>query len=648
MTSNLKRLDTQALLTFPFLSEAQISPNGETVAYTSGELVSTKYKIPRRNIRLVDANGKNDRQFSNGLRADFHPRWSPDGRQVAFLSDRAEEGKLQVYLMSSTGGEAIQLTNVDGNIDISRAKDALQWSPDGKSLAFLMTDPETPEEKARKAEKDDAHEFEKNHKFTRVWAIDLATRKLQRITHGNWQVWEFSWSPDSRAFALVVSSEPYEWAWHLARLARVPARGGEPKIVFNPAPRQIGLPRWSPNGKQIAFISMVSSDRGSIGGDVFLIPATGGKARDASADFDGSIGWLEWKRNGKSLIVAGYENGEAMIGQLNLGAGRVKTLWRAPVSLAENHWARFSTSIDRRRIAAIQSSPTDHRNVWTGTLSPNRIAWKRVTDGAPQLREYSLGAQEMFEWKGRDGLKLRGVLIKPVGYKLGKRYPLIVHPHGGPTSLYPNGMFANGLWGQLLAQRGYAVFLPNFRGSTGFGLEFTEANVGDMGGMDFQDIETGVDSLIERGLADPKRLGIGGWSYGGFMTCWAITQTSRYKAAVMGAGISNWLSFHGNSHLHAWDAIHYDANPYEADGVYAKFSAMNFASRVKTPTLILHGELDRDVPAEQGYQFYRALHDHGIETEFVIYPREGHGINELKHWLDLHRRIADWYDRFVK
>jgi dipeptidyl aminopeptidase/acylaminoacyl peptidase len=647
MKSTTKTLTAQDLLSFPFLSDAQISPDGAMVAYTQGEIASTKSKTPTRHIRLVDANGKNDRQFSTGLRADFHPRWSPDGRQIAFLSDRAEADKLQIYLMSSTGGEAIQLTNVEGTIDTSRAKDTIQWSPDGTKIGFLMTDPETSEEKAKKAEKDDAIEFEKNHKFTRLWVIEVATRNLRQIVKGEYQVWEFAWSPNSLDIALVVSRVPYEWGWHIAQLALVKARGGIPKVVYNPSPRQIGLPRWSPDGKHVAFISMVSSDRGSIGGDVFLMAVKSKKVKDICAGFGGSVGWIEWKPSGKSLVFAAHENGEPMIGQLWPYSGRIETLWRTPAALAETHWVRFSVSKGRTRIAAIRSAPLQARDAWTGVLSRNHIKWKRVSDSVPQLRDYSLGEQEMFEWRGRDGIALRGILIKPVGHKPGKRYPLIVHPHGGPTSLYANGMFAFGLWGQLLAQRGYAVFLPNFRGSTGFGLKFTESNVGDLGGSDFQDIEAGVDALIEGGIADPGRLGIGGWSYGGFMACWAVTQTTRYKAAVMGAGISNWLSFHGNSHLHAWDAIHYNANPYEADGVYGKFSAMNYVSRVKTPTLILHGELDRDVPAEQGYQFYRALHDHGIPTEFVIYPREGHGINEAKHWLDLHRRIGEWYERFV-
>jgi dipeptidyl aminopeptidase/acylaminoacyl peptidase len=307
-----------------------------------------------------------------------------------------------------------------------------------------------------------------------------------------------------------------------------------------------------------------------------------------------------------------------------------------------------------KRAAIVREGPRAPRDVWRVDLSgaAPSLKFKQVTYAQLNPREFALGEQEIVRWKSRDGWTIHGVLIKPHGYKKEKRYPTIVCVHGGPTSMVGNGFMVNSvagnsIWGQALASQGYAVFFPNFRGSAGFGLKFAESNVGDMGGADYHDIDSGVDALIERGIADPKRLGLGGWSYGGFMTCWTVTQTTRYKAAVMGAGISNWLSFHGNTEIHTWDAFHYKASPYERDGVYAKFSGMNFVDRVKTPTLILHGEADRCVPAEQAFQFYRALRDHKVPAELVIYPREGHGISEKLHWLDLRRRVLAWYDKHL-
>lgn len=651
------KLTPEDSLTFPIVSDAQIDPAAAAVAYVRADCAREGTALIRQQIWVVDSSGRRDRRLTHGPRADFHPRWSPDGRQLAFLSDRVEDGRLQLYLLDREGGEARQLTHVEGEIDCTRYKDTVQWSPDGKQLAFLMIDPDTAEEKKRHEETGGALEFEKTPKFTRLWTVEAATGALRPVIQGDVQVWEFAWSPDGREFALIVSDAPYEWSWHLARLARAPARGGPPRTVFAPPQRQIALPRWSPDQKYIAFISSIWSDRGSIDGDVFLVSARGGQPRDISPDYPGSIGWMEWKKNGRALLTIGYEQGQAAVGELDVASGRAHTLWRQPVEVADRYWPRFSLAKDGRTLAVARAAPHAARDVWTGAiaadgvppdLSGGRVRWKQLTDAAPQVRDFALGQQEIVSWTSRDGWPMRGVLIKPVGYRDGKRCPLIVNPHGGPTSLAANGFMATNLWGQCLAARGYAVFFPNYRGSTGFGLKFAEANLGDLGGHDFEDIDSGVEALIERGLADPARLGFGGWSYGGFMTAWTVTRTDRYKAAVMGAGITNWPSFHGNSHLHAWDAIHYDADPYERDGVYARFSAMNFVGRVKTPTLIVHGELDRDVPPEQSYQFYRALVDHGVDTELVIYPREGHGPTEKKHWLDLHHRIANWYDKYLK
>jgi dipeptidyl aminopeptidase/acylaminoacyl peptidase len=654
MASSGKRLTPEDVQTFPILSDARIDPAGETVAFVRGSLTRENTKLPRQNIWVVNADGTNERQFSHGPRADFMPRWSPDGTQIAFFSDRLEDGKLQLYVMDRAGGEATKLADVKGEIDTSRAKDALQWSPDGKRLAFTMVDPLSEEEKKKKDNKDDAIEFEKVHRYTRVWTIDLAKRKLKAVTRGRVQVWEFQWSPNGREFALIVSAQPYEWSWYETRLARVSTNGGTPRDVYTPEKRQIALPRWSPDMNAIAFLSSIWSDRGVTQGAVFTVDARGGKPHELAPDYNGSIGWINWVKNGRTLLGAGHEQGQAALTEIDVRSRKLKTIWRAAVGITEPFWPRYTLSHDHRRLALVRHGPKDPRNVWRADLktsaSGTKVEWAKLSQAIPAatLRSFAIGEQEIVRWKSRDGLAIQGVLIKPPGFVKGRRYPTIVNPHGGPTSLAGNVFSAGALWGQMLAARGYVVFQPNFRGSSGFGLAFAEANVGDMGGMDFQDIESGVEALIAQGIADPKRLGIGGWSYGGFMTCWTVTQTTRYKAAVMGAGISNWLSFHGNSHLHSWDAIHYAAHPYERDGVYAKFSGMNFVQRVRTPTLILHGEQDRDVPAEQGYQFYRALKDHRVPTELVLFPREGHGISEKAHWLDLHHRMGDWYDRYLK
>jgi dipeptidyl aminopeptidase/acylaminoacyl peptidase len=651
-----KTLTPDDVLKLPVLSgDPQISPAGDTIAFVRGELVRDGTRQTKQNIWLADGNGKNVRQFTSGPRADFHPRWSPDGTKLAFFSDRLEDGKLQIFVMNRDGGEARAITENKGRFDTSSNRGALQWSPDGKQIYFLMPDPETDEEKKKKETKDDAIEYEKNPKFSRLWSIDVNSRKLTQLTRGDLQVWEAHLSPNGRDFAMIVSDHPADGSWYHGRLTRMSSRGGAVKTLYTPQKRQIAFPRWSPDGKQIAFMSSVWSDRGVFQGSVFVIGSNGGVARDVTGDYPGSFGCMEWIRGGRTLLACGHEKGEAAFAELDPHTAHVSTLWREPIGLSEHYWPRFTLSKNRSTLAIVREGPREPRDVWSvelrglsNTKTRGALKWTRVTHEHSRAREFSLGDQEIVSWQSRDGTEIRGVLIKPVGYKRGRRYPTIVCPHGGPTSLVANGFLISNLWSQTLANHGYAVFFPNFRGSTGFGLKFAEANVGDMGGMDFHDIDSGVDALIERGITDGRRLGLGGWSYGGFMSCWTVTQTDRYKCAVMGAGISNWQSFHGNTEIPTWDVCHYDADPYQRDGVHSKFSGMNYISRVKTPTLILHGENDRCVPIEQAYQFYRALRDHGVESELVVYPRAGHGISEKVHWLDLRKRVAAWYDKHVK
>lgn len=276
------------------------------------------------------------------------------------------------------------------------------------------------------------------------------------------------------------------------------------------------------------------------------------------------------------------------------------------------------------------------------------LAWtQRTTIHARQAAELAVGETRTVRWKSVDGLEIQGILILPVGYTEGERVPLITWVHGGPAWLYTHAYQAGGRGLQMLAGAGYAVFLPNPRGSNGWGVPFLEQNIGDFGGKDYEDIISGIDALVGQGLVDPERLGIGGWSYGGFMTAWAISQTTRFKAAIVGAAITNWRSFHGAAHIGLWDRVSMRANPYELGGLYDQRSPISFVEHVTTPSLVLHGERDRIVPVDQGYEWFRALKDRGVPVEMVVYPREGHGISEHLHQLDRLRRWLAWLQKYV-
>jgi dipeptidyl aminopeptidase/acylaminoacyl peptidase len=646
---------SEDFINFKTVSDAQICPLGTQVAFVLGDVYQSESKNPKSQIWMVSSKGTGLRRLTAGPRTDVLPRWSPDGTALAFASDRLEDGQKQIYLLPSDRGEAQRLTDIKGSIPTSRGLNSLQWSPDGRYLAFLKEDAQTLEEKFKAEQKDDAIEFEKNPKYVRLWLIEIATRRIHCASPECVQIWEFGWSPDGQEIVATISQLPYEWAWYSNRLARFPAVGGSAQTLYQ-GRRQVAGPRWSPDGRQIAFLSSFWSDRGVTAGDIVGIPANGGTAQILTEGEEASFGWVEWKPDSRSVLAVAHERGGMSVSEIVLPSKERKTLWRGEVAFAESHWPRFSTTFVTKtsdssqsgdgvaRIAVVREDGSRPRDVWVMQWSAdNSASWQQLTSLHPQISELEIAASESVYWKGAEGWDMQGILVTPVGYEKGRRYPTVTWVHGGPTSAstfrYPSDGYV-----QLMAAKGLAVFLPNYRGSVGWGVRRAESNLGDLGGKDFADIMCGIDHCIALGIADPDRLGIGGWSYGGFMAAWAVSQTTRFRAAVMGAGISNWLSFHGNSVLSDWDAMHLNADPYEKDGVYQRFSAINYVKRIQTPTLILHGEKDGDVPPEQSYQFFRALKDNNVETELVIYPREGHGPNEKMHLLDLARRIPAWFE----
>lgn len=628
------------------VADAQIHPDGSRVAFTVAKLTHARDKNARANIWRADTGTQNARPFTSADACEMHPRWSPDGNTLAFISDRTRADDFQIYLIPRDGGEARQLTHGQSVNAPQRDISMFKWSPDGTRIAYLARDAVDERAMTRRAQGNDEIVFEARPRFTRVWIVDVTTQQTRVVTRGDVQVWELDWAPRGDELILVCSAQPYEWSWYDTWLARVSTRGGAPRKIFARPTKQLAHPRWSPDGHHLAFVSSLWSDRGIISGDLYVCSANGKNARALSAELGGSIGDIQWL-DAQTLLGAGYVRGQAALVQFDVKGAR-EILWQGDGALQESHTPKFSRA-QNGLIAVVRSAPNMPREVWTLDASdPDGSVWEQHTNLNAPFEKLATAEHEIVEWTSADGRAMQGILVKPVGAKKGKRLPTIVHPHGGPTGLTPNDYFSPARWVYHLTARGFAVFMPNYRGSTGWGIEFAEANVGDLGGLDFQDIMTGVDALIERGIADPKRLGFGGWSYGGFLTAWCITQTNRFKAAVAGAAVTNWLSFHGTSYLCRWDELHYNASPYARDGVYDKFSPMNFIENAKTPTLILHGEKDGDVPVSQGYELYRALKERGVETELVIYPREPHGPGETAHVKDLIARVCEWYEKYLK
>jgi dipeptidyl aminopeptidase/acylaminoacyl peptidase len=377
------------------------------------------------------------------------------------------------------------------------------------------------------------------------------------------------------------------------------------------------------------------------------VDAAGGEPRQVTpSNTPISFTKLDWIEPDRMIYSARQLDGTSF-GSLTISTGQIEPYWSDYAMIGDWTVPRIHLSAGGRTFATVLERPHTPPQVWTGSLEDKSQPWKQVSQFT--YTPLKLGNMVPTTWCAPDGLEIVGHIVYPVDYEPGKRYPTFVEIHGGPAwGWLPHYAVWWEWWYQYLAGRGYLVFLPNIRGSTGRGTAYTEANVGDMGGGDWQDVLSGVDHLIEIGLADPDRLGIGGWSYGGFITAWAVSQTTRFKAAIMGAGLANWESYYAQNGIRDWQRLYFKSTPYEDLPAHRAKSPINFIHQAKTPTLILHGQEDHDVPVAQAYEMYVALKAMGVETQLVTYPRQNHPILERQHQIDLLTRLAEWCDRHMK
>ena len=422
-----------------------------------------------------------------------------------------------------------------------------------------------------------------------------------------------------------------------------------PQVVFDPNSStgplhglQLAVPRWSPNGSQIGFISGLMSDQGSTGGDIYIIPSAGGEAKDVTPDRAASPAWFEWLDE-HQLGIAEIKGGSS-----HLFVYDIATQQESPehnLTLPDTIGAgglemRISTS-NTNNIAFVRSSFSRPPEVWAGSL----MDLKQITHYNDDLKA-AWGKTESVEWKN-DSFDVQGWLIYPADYDPAKKYPLIVYVHGGPSSAVVPRWPGAGYGGVPFSALGYFVLMPNPRGSYGEGERFTQANRKDFGYGDLKDILAGVDTVTGRFPVDPQRIGLIGWSYGGFMTMFAVTQTNRFRAAVAGAGIANWQSYYGENSIDQWMIPFFGASVYDDPAAYAKSSAINFIRKVKTPTLVVVGDRDGECPAPQSFEFWHALRDQSVPTQLVVYPNEGHGFVDPDHRRDVLERALAWFQQYM-
>jgi dipeptidyl aminopeptidase/acylaminoacyl peptidase len=620
-------------------SQVAISPDGKQIAYV--------LRVPREEaddpgpsyseIWMVSTKGGQPRQFTSKPVSSWSPQWSPDGRTLAFLSRReAYHKQTQVYLIPADGGEARRLTESETGVSQFR------WSPDGQWIAYTARDPE-PEEvkKAKKAGKD-WKVAEKYDRHTRLWVINVATGESRQVTQADLTVWSFAWAPDSKRLLIQASEEPDTDSSYLSkRLYTVAASGGEPKLLCE-TEGKLGDMAWSPDGGRIAFLGAVDLNDPT-SGSLFVVSADGGEANNLTVGYEGTATDVAWRDRNTIAFVA-IEGTTTSLNLIPARGGKItKVVTGGPI------FSSISFAKDARTFATAASTPSHPPEVFSGSLESKRLT--RLTTSNPELQKVRLAQQEVIRWKSVDGMEIEGILVKPLDYEPGKRYPLVLQLHGGPEGVDLNGWTTSyGYPVQLLAARGYMVLKPNYRGSSGRGVAFSKADHKDLGGKEFEDVLAGIDYLDQQGMIDSKRVGTGGWSYGGYFSAWAATRYSdRFAAAVICAAIGNWMSFTGTTDIpREMSLVHWALLPYDDPQLAWERSPLAYIKNAKTPSLVVHGEKDLRVPPSQGWEIYRALKHAGVETELVTYPREPHGLRERAHQLDFIKRALDWFDRYLK
>ena len=623
------------------LREVRLSPDGSQVAFVVDEPVGEEHsKDPvNTDLYVIASSGGRPKRLTTNPYGDWAPQWSSDGGSIAFLSIRDPRKGSQVFAVAASGGEIRPLTHHPTTVA------AFAWSPSGKQIAFLAAEPVPEDARERRLRGDDeivldSFDTDENAPPQRLWMLDLATGRTRRVEAGDEHIVRVSWSPDGSRFLLTIAEDAnLDYEWTRSRLAVLPVSGGEPKL-YCPTRGKMVSPGWIPDGSGISFLGASANGTEQSPGSLFVCKGAGSKPVDLTEGRQYTAQSYHWLPDGKSALLGIVERNTRYLTRLETGSREIEKLSRRPRVLSSN----ISLSADGRQVACAFEDPGAPADIFTGPLGEEL---GQITHLNPDLEKITYAETEEVDWKARDGWDITGVLVKPVDYESGKSYPTIVQVHGGPESADLNGFQIR--WAQLFAAHGYAVFLPNYRGSIGRGVEYTIANHGDRGGKDFEDILDGVDALVERGIADPERLGVGGWSYGGFMSAWTVTQTDRFKASVVGEGITNWYSLMGMAPVPVWNAeAHFLVWHYDDPQAYWKFSPVLQVKKVKTPTLLLWGEKDPFIPPPQAREFFRGLRYYGVPSELVIYPREGHGFREPLHRKDAYRRVLEWYGRYVK
>jgi dipeptidyl aminopeptidase/acylaminoacyl peptidase len=613
-----------------------ISGSGERIAAIESVDPGELPKRPHAVINVRDA-------ASGGVIASYDPcascgydfpSWSPDHKALAFIGSDPKAGTATLYVVGD--GKSIALTTIKGVASTAR------WSPDGTQLALLATVGAKKLTGATEAGAAQVGEIGTDEDEQRIAIVARSGGEIRLVSPADTFVYEYDWTPDGKGFVVTSAKGNGDNNWWVATLGHVDAATGALRILAAPA-MQMNMPRMSKDGQTVAFIGGLMSDFGSVGGDVFTVPAGGGTPVNATPGFRGSFSGLSWQ--GKQVVASALVGSDQAIVAIDPVARTQRTLWSAPVSASGSRDGRFVFSADGAIAASVHEDFGHAPRIVAGRL-PQLAAITHDNDGfAPQV------AAKSISWTS-DKFNVQGWLLSPLNIEPAKKYPMVVVVHGGPASaatprFVSQGDEANPMVRDL-TRNGYFVFMPNPRGSYGQGAAFSSANKRDFGGGDWRDILAGIDAVEKAAPVDGKRLGLMGHSYGGFMTMWGVTHSQRFKAAVAGAGIANWISYYGQNGIDQWMIPFFGASAYDDPAIYRAASPIESIKAARTPTLIYVGERDVECPPAQSTEFWHGLKAMGTPTSLVIYDGEGHSLRKPANQRDQRARTLAWFDRYLR
>ena len=619
---NLKRVGSPA-----------ISPNGQLVAYTIRE-TNWDENAYETEIWIGEAATGRSRQVTNARKSSSQPAFSPDGAWLGFVSDR--DGKRQIYRIALAGGEAERLTSTEDGVN------SFAWSPNGKEIAFTMVDPQSDAMKERERRWGDIKIEDQDQRYTHLYLFDVAAKTQKQVTKGNFVVGSFEWSPDGRHIA-------YD---HRATSDPADSGSADISVLFKDSDKSVIVvaqegpdsnPHWSPDGTQLAFVTAMSKPNFFYANSVIATIAMGSTTPRSLTDaFDEDPNLIAWTKAG--IHFSASQHTFAYLFTLNPATKQIAK------HAVRDAWigGGFSLTADGATTAFTATSATDFPDVYIAPVQT--MAATKVSNAGAQIASWPKHTREVIKWKSQDGAEIEGVLHKPADFVQGRRYPLLIVIHGGPTGVSRATPYGSGTAYPIDAflTKGALVLEPNYRGSAGYGEKFRSLNVRNLGIGDAWDVLSGVDALVQQGLADRERVGSMGWSQGGYISAFLTTRHSeRFKAISVGAGISDWMTYYVNTDIHPFTRQYLKATPWDDPKIYADTSPMTYIKQARTPTLIQHGDQDARVPIPNAFQLYQGLRDQNVPVQLSIFKGFGHGINKPKANRAAMQQNFEWFNRYI-